>query len=176
MSRFKLYIALLLLLTVSCHNKDKKTTTDTVPAQQETPVAADTLPALPSDTATPSAKPAQATVHRDSIEVTHLRILARRQSVIYSPSDIVGEWIHGTEHEVYLSDGTGMMWDSAEDITRDEAQRFKWTLDSNLLTIVCKLELGGVVPKRYVVTYADDENLAYSDLHGTAYLWDKKTK
>ncbi len=73
----------------------------------------------------------------------------------------------------FSGNGTGSMWDEADDIERSEAQGFEWTLDSNLLTVICRLELGGVVPKRYVVTFADDESLAYSDYFGTAYLWDK---
>lgn len=82
--------------------------------------------------------------------------------------------MQGTEHEVYLADGTGRMWDTADDVSDAEAQRFSWTLDSNLLTLICHLELGGVVPKRYVVTFADDENLSYKDPYGKARLWDKK--
>ncbi|MBR3958737.1 MAG: hypothetical protein IKJ81_01650 [Bacteroidales bacterium] len=43
-----------------------------------------------------------------------------------------------------------------------------------LLTLICHLELGGVVPKRFVVTFADDENLSYNDPYGKAHLWDRK--
>lgn len=112
----------------------------------------------------------------DSAEITNLRIFTRKQKEIYAPALLVGEWICGTEHEVYLSDGTGLMWDTSEDVSRDEAQRFHWSLDSNLLTLVCSLELGGYLPKRYVVTYVDDESLAYQDLYGKALLWDKRTE
>lgn len=66
------------------------------------------------------------------------------------------------------------MWDAADDVSRDEAQRFDWSLDSNLLTIINRMEMGGVVPKRFVVTFADDESLSYTDLYGNAYLWDKE--
>lgn len=113
-------------------------------------------------------------LEQDSAEITNLRIFTRKQKEIYDAALLIGEWVRGTEHEVYLADGTGRMWDTSEDIAAGEAQRFNWTLDSNLLTIVCHLELGGVLPKRYVVTYADEESLAYQDLYGTAYLWDRK--
>ena len=82
--------------------------------------------------------------------------------------------MRSTEHEVYLADGTGRMWDTSDDVSETEAQSFSWTLDSNLLTLVCNLELGGIIPKRYVVTFVDDENLSYKDHYGKAYLWDKK--
>ena len=65
------------------------------------------------------------------------------------------------------------MWDVSEDVAHSEAQRFLWTLDSNLLSIDFRLELGAIVPKRYVVTFADDENLVYRDAYGFSYMWDK---
>lgn len=114
------------------------------------------------------------TLHQDSAEITNLRLLTRKQKVIYEAALLVGKWTRGTENEVYLSDGTGRMWDSSEDVSASEAQSFNWTLDSNLLTIICHLELGGVLPKRYVVTFADDESLVYRDNYGTFYMWDKK--
>ena len=112
-------------------------------------------------------------LHTDSAEITNLRLLGRKQRVIYDASLLVGEWIRGSEHEVYFADGTGLMWDAADDVSRDEAQRFDWSLDSNMLTIFNRLEMGIVVPKRFVVTYADDESLSYTDPYGKAFLWDK---
>lgn len=113
-------------------------------------------------------------LQQDSAEITNLRLLTRKQKVIYDASLLVGEWVRGTEHELYLADGTGRMWDTGDDVSDAEAQRFSWTLDSNLLTLICHLELGGVVPKRFVVTFADDENLSYNDPYGKAHLWDRK--
>lgn len=170
-------MSLSLLLTSACHHKEKKVVGDSIAKVADTETVADSV--LPPMGDTGSVQPSGGTVvmmQQDSAEITNLRVLTRKQKVIYSPSLLVGEWVRGTEHEVYQADGTGLMWDSSEDVSRDEAQRFKWTLDSNLLTIVCRLELGGVVPKRYVVTFADDESLAYNDLFGTAYLWDKVIK
>lgn len=118
----------------------------------------------------------QAILQKDSAEITNLRLLTRKQKVIYDASLLVGEWVRGTEHELYLADGTGRMWDTGDDVSDAEAQHFSWTLDSNLLTLICQLELGGVVPKRYVVTFADDENLSYKDPYGIAYLWDKRDR
>ncbi|MBR6131651.1 MAG: hypothetical protein IKQ20_07310 [Bacteroidales bacterium] len=168
-------LAFLFFITTACHHKDKQQTADSVSTPADTTIInVDTTSILSSDTAQMTTKPFQLQLQEDSFEITHLKIFARKQQTIYAPSLLVGEWLRGTEHEEYFANGTGRMWNTAEDVTRDEAQRFQWTLDSNLLTITCRLELGGIVPKRYVVTYADDENLAYNDHHGTAYLWDKK--
>ncbi len=153
------------------------TQTDTATVKDSTGIepaqSSDSL--MPMESTTDGATAASpAILRQDSAEITNLRLLTRKQKVIYDASLLVGEWVRGTEHEVYLADGTGRMWDTGEDVSDAEAQRFSWTLDSNLLTLICHLELGGVVPKRYVVTFADDENLSYNDPYGKAYLWDKK--
>lgn len=46
---------------------------------------------------------------------------------------IVGRWktSDGGHYEVYNSDGTGHMWDPAEDVHEDEADQFDWSIDSN---------------------------------------------
>ena len=173
-----LFALAIIVLATSCKHRTKTadaTQHDTT--KQDTTVLVDIMPTAPDTDTLVS----QVTHHRslifneeDSAEVTNLRLFTRKQKEIYPPALLVGEWIRGTEHEVYHNDGTGRMWDSSDDVDASEAQRFNWTLDSNLLTIICHLELGGILPKRYVVTYADNENLAYQDLYGKAYLWDKK--
>lgn len=113
------------------------------------------------------------TIHRDTAETTNLRLFARKQKTIYSPALMVGEWLRGSEHEQYLSDGTGRHWDTGDDIQRDEAKSFTWTLDSNLLTFKYNIALGGLMVRQYVVTFVDDETLVYSDAYGDSYMWDK---
>ncbi|MBO4281809.1 MAG: hypothetical protein J5873_01265 [Bacteroidales bacterium] len=169
-----------LLLMAACRHGEKKQQTEQ-PAEGpvETQTLADSLPLRAADSAKPAfpnAKEVQQALQQDSAEVTNLRLLARKQRVIYDPLLLVGEWQHGTEHEVYLADGTGYQWDTSDDVAREEAQPFQWRLDSNLLTIICRLQRGGIVPRRYVVTYADDESLSYSDNYGGAFLWDKKSR
>ena len=66
-------------------------------------------------------------------------------------------------------------WDTGEDIRKEEAQRFNWSLDSNLLTFIFRAALGGVVPKLYLVTFVDNENLSYRNAYDDSYLWDKFT-
>ncbi len=163
------------LLVVACKHKNEKQAIDSVPKNTDTAIAVDNtiVPAV-ADTITHMKEENTLNIHEDSIEITNLRLLARKQKVIYSSTLLIGEWIHGTEHEEYYANGTGRMWDTSDDVSSDEAQRFEWTLDSNLLTIICHLELGAILPKRYIVTFADDETLAYKDLYGSAYLWDKR--
>ena len=184
MKRYILLLTLIVLLFDGCTRCGR--TPDTAPdtAQTDTATVKDSTgiePAQSSDSLMPmesttdgATAASPAILRQDSAEITNLRLHTRKQKVIYDASLLVGEWVRGTEHEVYLADGTGRMWDTADDVSDAEAQRFSWTLDSNLLTLICHLELGGVVPKRYVVTFADDESLSYNDPYGKAYLWDKK--
>lgn len=169
-----LIVSSLLLLLDACHRGEKQPASEAAVPDEAMPVAVgDSVSPLDAGVDNIGNRPQQYVLEEDSAEITQLKIFARKQRTIYSPALLLGEWKRGTEHEVYLADGTGMMWDSSDDVLRDEAQHFEWTLDSNLLTIICHLELGGVLPKRYVVTFADDENLAYSSRLGEAYLWDK---
>lgn len=47
---------------------------------------------------------------------------------------IVGRWKTSAEQpyfEVYYANGTGKMWDTADDVQEDEADTFTWTIDSD---------------------------------------------
>ena len=79
-------------------------------------------------------------------------------------------------YEEYGVDGHGCAWDTDDDVTRDEAKRFQWSMDSNLLHVEYPIEMGGMVPRDYLVTYADEESLVYKDEFGTSYMWDKVPK
>ena len=182
MKRYLLLLTLIAFLFDGCTRCGRGSDTASDTAKADTTVkdstgiepaqSSDSL--MPMESTTDGAAASPTILRQDSAEITNLRLLTRKQKVIYDASILVGEWVRGTEHEVYLADGTGRMWDTADDVSDAEAQRFSWTLDSNLLTLICHLELGGVVPKRFVVTFADDENLSYNDPYGKAHLWDRK--
>lgn len=106
---------------------------------------------------------------------TDWRASTRKQSKIYSPTLLTGIWKKGSLQQQYRADGTGLRWDESDDVTHAEAQGFSWTMDSNCLTLYFTMTLGGIVPKEYVVTYADEESLVYKDAYGTSYMWDKVT-
>lgn len=134
----------------------------------------DTIPQVVVDTSGRHGRPrSQVGLQQDSAEVTNLRIFARKQRIIYSPQLMIGEWQHENEHEQYIADGTGRRWDTGDDLGREEAQSFRWTMDSNLLTFEYRMTFGAVVLRQYVVTFVDDETLVYSDIYGTSYMWDK---
>ena len=179
MKTWMIVIVGMLLMVVSCRHQDKneEASEHVLPGLKtpapETTVLPDTLPETAKDTVKQSVQTLIQKLHLDSAEVTNIRIFVRKQKVIYSPSLLVGEWLRGTEHVVFREDHTGMLWEPSDDVSRKEAHPFTWSLDSNMLILVFRLARGAVVPKMYVVTYVDEESLAYRDAYGNACLWDK---
>jgi hypothetical protein len=84
-----------------------------------------------------------------------------------------GYWVSGTLHEFYNANGTGYTWDTADDVTEEEAQPFTWTLEKATLTQIHKMEMGGNVPKTYTVTKLNTTSLEYHDDYGKYYSFVK---
>ena len=159
------------MLLVSCHHKKLQEQTDSMPVVHEVAEDVDTTTATAHDDVAPH--PAELQMELDSAEITNLRLFTRKQRVVYNPALLMGEWLNGSEHTLFVSDGSGWFWDTSDSITRETAQLFEWAMDSNLLVFKYTLALGGVVPRLYVVTYVDDESLVYRDSFGESFMWDK---
>ena len=86
---------------------------------------------------------------------------------------LYGTWQKGTEYYKYLSNGTGTTWDTADDVTEDEAQPFTWTLVTDRLTQVHIMEGGGKVPKVYTVVTLTSSLLVYEDDYGKRHSFTK---
>ncbi|HOQ58019.1 MAG TPA: hypothetical protein PKZ18_01735 [Bacteroidales bacterium] len=93
----------------------------------------------------------------------------------YDSSLLIGKWVSGTEYYRYNEDGTGLTWDTADDVTEQEAQAFTWTLVYSTLTHMHILEVGGVVPKVYTVTELTATSLKYEDEFGKTYSFTKSS-
>jgi len=85
-----------------------------------------------------------------------------------------GYWQSGTIFEFYNANGTGYTWDTADDVTEEEAQPFTWTLIDNTLTQNHQIEMGGVIPKQYTVTTLNSNVLCYHDDYGNNYVFNKQ--
>ena len=86
---------------------------------------------------------------------------------------LIGKWQSGTLFYKYLSDGNGATWDTADDVTEEEAQAFTWTLVNAELTHIHILEMGGTVPKVYTVSELTDSTLVYHDDFGKEFSFEK---
>lgn len=129
MRRWTIGIMVVLLLA-ACHRHREKAAPDTVAAG--TVRDAEETSAVATDDTVVTRKPTQVyEMRRDTAEMTNLRILARKQRTIYSPSLMVGEWQRETLHELYYADGSGRSWDTFVDdetmVYRDRFDRsFMW--------------------------------------------------
>lgn len=59
-------------------------------------------------------------------------------------SVLVGRWktADGGHYEVYNADGTGHMWDPADDVYEDEADTFDWTIEGSHMTQIVHFQGG----------------------------------
>ena len=92
----------------------------------------------------------------------------------FDESLLIGKWKSGTEYYRYDFSGTGVTWDTADDVTEADGQAFTWTLEKSELTHIHIMETGGTgVPKVYTVTVLNTTTLSYKDDFGKSYTFTK---
>jgi hypothetical protein len=90
------------------------------------------------------------------------------EEIVIDEGLLIGKWQSqaGSKSEYYRYDAdyTGARWNTAEDISEAEAQRFEWTLVKDDLTHYHIMTTGGnKVPKFYKVTELSATTLKYKD-------------
>jgi len=91
----------------------------------------------------------------------------------FDKSLLYGKWQQKTEFEKYMLDGTGYMWNEAEGVFENEAQKFEWTLENADLTQIHLMENGGKVPKLYKVTELTSTSFKYKDDYGVSHSFQR---
>ncbi|MDD4848628.1 MAG: lipocalin family protein [Bacteroidales bacterium] len=91
----------------------------------------------------------------------------------FDQSLLIGKWKDGTLFERYDNDGNGATWDTADDVSEDEAQPFTWTLTNDNLVQIHIMEMGGSIPKSYYVTTLTSSTLSYHDDYGVTHTFSK---
>lgn len=92
----------------------------------------------------------------------------------FDESLLIGKWVSGSVYYKYASNYTGATWDTSDDVTEAEAQKFTWTLVQSELTHIHIMEVGGNVPKVYTVTELTATSLKYKDNFGKTYSFVKQ--
>ena len=105
--------------------------------------------------------------------LSFLAVSCETEQAFFDESLLIGKWQSGTLFYKYLGDGTGGTWDTADDVTEQEAQAFTWTLINAELTHLHILEIGGTVPKVYTVTELTSTSLKYHDDFGVHFSFTK---
>ena len=88
----------------------------------------------------------------------------------FDPSALVGHWQEGTVHEKYFDNGTGYTWDTADDVSEEEAQPFEWSLEGDQL-IQEHLFEGQIVPRMLTITQLNAFQLVYRDTGGVTHTF-----
>lgn len=91
----------------------------------------------------------------------------------YDTDLIIGLWQNGTVHYRFNDDGSGVTWDTADDVLESEGSKFTWELNKNRLTHFHQMEIGGIIPKAYKITKLDLMNLEYKDDYGVKSVFIK---
>lgn len=78
---------------------------------------------------------------------------------------VVGRWktADGGHYEVYNANGTGHMWDPADDVQEDEATQFDWEIDNNQLTQYIHMEVGPSIPQYCNILILNETRFKYNN-------------
>ena len=87
---------------------------------------------------------------------------------------IIGKWVtNNTLFYKYAADSTGSTWDTSDDVTEAEAQKFTWNIKKSVLTQTHIMEIGGNAPKVYTITSLNATSLVYKDNFGNVSTFTK---
>jgi len=94
---------------------------------------------------------------------------------VFDETLLIGKWSSGTEFFRYDTGGSGVTWNTAEDLTEADGQAFDWVLDQSELTHLHQMEVGtGVITKIYTITKLTSTVLEYKDdTSGDVYSFTK---
>jgi hypothetical protein len=96
------------------------------------------------------------------------------QKVLTFEELIIGKWVtNNTLFYKYAADSTGSTWDTSDDVTEAEAQKFTWNIKKSVLTQTHIMEIGGNVPKVYTITSLNSTSLVYKDDFGNVTTFTK---
>lgn len=85
---------------------------------------------------------------------------------------LYGRWQEGSVFERYDNTGLGATWDVSDDVSEEEAQLFKWSLDGATL-VHEHIGTFVTVPKVYTVSSLTPSTLVYSDDYGKTHYYTK---
>lgn len=96
------------------------------------------------------------------------------EDVTYDTDLLIGRWQSGTLYYRFNEDGTALTWDTADDVTEEEASSLTWTLERSHFTHIHRMGISNaVVPKRYRITQLDLLQLIFKDEFGKTYTFTK---
>lgn len=103
------------------------------------------------------------------------------EDVEFDKNLLIGKWSRpsdltsGEDFYRYDANGYGATWDTGDDATEEDGQRFRWTLEHADLTHIHIIEMTGkeAIPKVYTVTELTATTLVYEDAFGKKFSFKK---
>ena len=96
------------------------------------------------------------------------------EDVTYDTDLLIGRWKSGTLYYRFNEDGTALTWDTADDVTEEEASSLTWTLARSRFTHIHSMVISNAeVPKHYLITQLALLSLIFEDEFGTVYTFTK---
>ena len=96
------------------------------------------------------------------------------EDYVYDTDLLIGVWQSGTLFYRFNEDGTALTWDTADDVTEEEASSLTWTLERSHFTHIHRMGISNaVVPKHYRITQLDLLQLIFKDEFGKTYTFTK---
>ena len=87
---------------------------------------------------------------------------------------IMGKWREGTDYYRYDEGHAGATWDTADDVSEEEATTFTWEINGSRLLHYHRFSVGeAIVPKAYTLTKLTSSELQYHDDAGTEHNYVK---
>ena len=171
-----LMVVVVLILPVECHRRHEThpVTPEKSLGEDEQLITVDTLPMKENlDTVRCEGEGAGGQIPIITPTPVHDR-RTRLKKAKALPAQLTGEWLMGTWHEEYHPDGTGLAWDTEEDIRREEAHHFNWILTEDCLVAHYLLTFGGIVPNITYITEVDSTHMVRCDDYGNNFFFKKK--
>ena len=95
----------------------------------------------------------------------------RKKTPLFNPALLIGQWLCGSLHEVYRSNGTGCAWDTADDVFPNEAQPFNWQMGNDVLIDTYAIDFGGIVPDVSIIVSLDSARMVRRDGFGRSFVF-----
>ncbi|MDO4191049.1 MAG: hypothetical protein Q4D14_05125 [Bacteroidales bacterium] len=109
--------------------------------------------------------------------IAMLFVACGEPTVRFDRNLLVGYWqrlstlTDGQDCYRYNADGTGVTWDTGDDMTEAEGQPFTWTLTGDELVLIHEGEMGAKIPKTYTLKELTSSRLSYVDAYKVSYTF-----
>jgi hypothetical protein len=92
---------------------------------------------------------------------------------------LIGKWRRqstitiGEDCYRYDANGSGVAWDTGDNVSEAEGQPFTWSMRGATLELIHIGEMGEKIPKIYTLKILNTSTLSYKDEYGVSYTFSR---